>query len=228
MAESETSGSSAVPFSCAQCAAPLPEGAAFCPACGTAVSGEQPVMSVARVEPRFFGLPPPELVLALSVLALALAGVLLAGAHWVIAALALVLGLALLPLFVSLARRFPDTPVVRRSAAGLGTVRSRAGIVTEIGAARVRSRVRIMRLRAAIEKLEGERKARLRELGEAAYARDRSAVERGRARVAEVDAQLDAKRGAIAAIEAEAEERVRRARMEGRPTQIVEPGRQGH
>jgi hypothetical protein len=45
--------------------------------------------------------------------------------------------------------------------------------------------------------------------------------------VAEIDAQLDATRGEIASVGAEAEERVRQARLEGRPTQIVEPGRRG-
>jgi hypothetical protein len=187
------------------------------------VAGEQPVVNVTRVEPRFFGVPPPEVVLVLAMLALALGGVLLAGAHWVIGALVLALGLALLPVFVSLAQRFPDAPLVRRSTAGVGTIRSRAGIVTEIGAARVRSRLRIMSLRAEIERLEGERKVRLRELGEAAYEGDRSGMEKRRARVAEVDAQLEAKRGEVASVGAEADERVRRARMEGKPTQIVEP-----
>jgi hypothetical protein len=184
-------------------------------------------MSVSRVEPRFFGVPPPEIVLGLAVLALALAGVLLAAEHWVIGPLVLVLGLALLPVFASLAQRFPDAPVVRRSVAGLGTVRSRAGIVTEIGAAHVRSRLRIMSLRASIQRLEAERTIRLRELGEAAYARDRAGVERGRARVADIDTQLEAKRDEITSAGAEAEERVRQARLEGRPTQIVEPGRRG-
>jgi len=208
--------------SCSHCATRLPEGAAFCPACGTAVSGQ--VLSVTRVEPRLFGVAPPEIVLGLSVLALALAGVLLAGAHWVIGALVLLLGLALVPVFASLAQRFPDAPVVRRSAVRLGAVRSRAGIVTEIGAARVHSRVRVRGLHAAIGRLEKERRERLRELGEASYARDRSAVERGRGRMAEVDVQLEARRAEVAAVNAEAEERVRRARAEGRQTQVVKPG----
>jgi len=212
---------------CSQCATALPEGAAFCPACGTPVAGEQQVVSVTRIEPRFFGVPPPEIVLALALLALALAGVLVAERHWVIGPLVLVLGLALVPVFLSLAQRFPDAPLVRRSTAGFGSVRSRAGIVTEIGAARLRSRMRIMSLRGEIERLDAERKLRLRELGEAAYERDRSGVERGRARVAEVDAQLEARKGEVASVGAEAEERVRKARMEGRPTQIVEPGQQG-
>jgi hypothetical protein len=182
-------------------------------------------MSVSRVEPRFFGVPPPEIVLGLAVLALALAGVLLAAEHWVIGPVVLALGLALLPVFVSLAQRFPDAPVVRRSAAGLGAVRSRAGIVTDIGAAHVRSRMRIMSLRASIQRLEAERNVRLRELGEASFKRDRAGVERGRARVAEIDTQLGQRRGEIASVGAEAEERMQRVRLEGRPTQIVEPGR---
>jgi hypothetical protein len=209
---------------CNQCGEKLPSGAAYCPNCGLAVDSEgalRRVVNVTRLEPRFFGVPSPEAVLAAALVALALAAALLTSGHWLAGPFFLVICVLVLVVFSSLRRRFPDTPVVRWSRDAIAGVRRRTTIAVEVGTARLSSRLRAIGLTAALNRLSTVRRERALELGEAAYAGDTERAEAARERVAEIETLMEEKRAEVAAIEKAASERARRARREARPTDLV-------
>jgi hypothetical protein len=225
---------SAPPANCANCSAPLPRGARYCAACGTPVQSgdtvraevppneEGPVpVTVAQATPRWFGLPPPSVLLVLAVLLLVVAVVLLVLSAWVAGLVLLGLALLFAAGFLEAGRRKPDTPVVSASIGAVDSARARAGYTAQAFLTRSTARKEIARRRSEAMRLEGERGQLLSRLGAATYAGADGASEREAiGALDERIAQLEREAGEIAA---GAQERVQAARRQVQPTEIRTP-----
>jgi hypothetical protein len=225
---------SAPPANCANCSAPLPRGARYCAACGTPVqsgdtvraevppneTGPVPV-TVAQATPRWFGLPPPSVLLVLAVLLLVAAVVLLVLSAWVAGLLLLGLALLFAAGFLEAGRRKPDTPIVSASIGAVDSARARAGYTAQAFLTRTSARKEIARRRSEAMRLEGERGQLLSRLGAATYAGADGVAEREEiAALDERIAQLEREAGEIAA---GAQARVQAARRQVQPTEIRPP-----
>jgi hypothetical protein len=225
---------SAPPANCANCSAPLPRGARYCAACGTPVQSGDTVraevppnetgpfpVTVAQATPRWFGLPPPSVLLVLAVLLLVVAVVLLILSAWVAGLLLLGLALLFAAGFLEAGRRKPDTPIVSASIGAVDSARARAGYTAQAFLTRSSARKEIARRRSEAMRLEGERGQLLSRLGAATYTGADGAAEREAiAALDERIAQLEREAGEIAA---GAQERVQAARRQVEPTEIRSP-----
>jgi zinc-ribbon domain len=216
------------PGNCTSCGAPLPAGARFCPACGAPVEGETTVQAdvpphetspapatVSRAAPRWFGVAPASLVLAVAVVALGAATAFLVSGQLVAGLLVLGVALLLLAVFLEVARRKPDAPVAQRAVGAADSFKARAGFTAQALRTRSSARRAIKGRRAQALQLQGERDRLMRALGEAVYrGEDDSAL---REQIAGVEARQ-------AALQAEAEEIARRADQEvERASRAVQP-----
>ena len=225
---------SAQPANCANCSSPLPRGARFCAACGTPVqsgdtvraevppneTGPVPV-NVAQATPRWFGLPPPTVLLVLAVLLLVVAVVLLILSAWVAGLLLLGLALLFAAGFLEAGRRKPDTPIVSASIGAVDSARARAGYTAQAYLTRSSARKEIARRRGEALRLEGERGKLLAELGAAVYAGADGAAERDA--VSALDERIAELEREASEIAAGAQERVQAARRQVEPTEIRAP-----
>jgi zinc-ribbon domain len=220
---------------CSTCGNPLAGGARFCPNCGTAVqsgdtqraalppheTGSVPVQ-YSLAEPRFFGVTPATLLFGLAVAAVVLAVVFFATGHW---PLGLVLvGVALLSLagFLEVARRKPDAAVARATGEALWTLRQRAEAVLETLSARSQASAQLRALRRELDELSAVRRDRLLALGDATYRDDHATAEAIRLEVRRLDERAGAVEAETARVVAAAEARVRQARIEVQPTEMVD------
>jgi hypothetical protein len=224
--------------SCANCGFRLPKSARFCPECGTRVgagesetavqelpaseTGPVPV-EVTAAPPRFFGVTPPATVLALAAASLGVAIALLVAGHPIVGGALLALPAVLGLLFVSLARRFPDTAAVRLPARALRAVGARGGFVVETLTVHSSARLELARLRRELSRLLAQRGEAARALGEAVYADDHVATRSAREALAEVDGLISAKEGEMEQTAAGAMERIQRAQLQVLPTMIETP-----
>jgi hypothetical protein len=204
--------------SCGQCGQKLPKGSSFCPHCGRAVdaggtkvlelppdeTGQVPV-EIARVQPRYYGVTPTRLALALAAVAVFLAAFLFATGHWPIGLI--LLGVALLLVLVSV-----ET----------GAFRARAGVAADSVATRGRVTRRLLGLRRELRRMAVLRVGLLFELGDAVYRGDEQAAETVRGRVAELDRAVQQREGEMQTVIAQAHDRLRRRRLEVQPTEMVE------
>ena len=207
---------------CPQCGVETPFAARFCPACGELLGEEQepgPVtMQVA--EPRWFGVTPPQLLLAVTGAVLVLSIVLFAVGHWPYGLILLGLAALLLAAFVEAARRRPGAhPTVRAGAA----VRERTHSKLEELRARSTATAEARRIQSGLLLVEDERRQALSELGAAAHARDSTAEAAARAKLTELD-----EREASLSAELEerlwaAGERIRKAKLPVQDTMMVLP-----
>jgi hypothetical protein len=217
---------------CPNCGVDLPRDARFCPACGAQVdagstvqahlppneTGPVPV-STQWSEPHWFGITPPQLLLAVAALAFVLAIVLFATGHWPFGLILLGVAALLLAAFLEAARRRPESGVTRAST----DARERARSSWETLRARQNAAGEARRVQSALLLLESDRRTAFQELGAAVHARDPAAEANAQSRLAELDehevelrAQLD---GALG----EADERIRRARLPVQETMMVLP-----
>jgi zinc ribbon protein len=224
--------------SCPNCGARLPKRSRFCPECGTRVgagpdettvealppheTGPVPV-ELSTVTPRFFGVTPPSAVLALAAATLAAGIVLLATDHFIVGGVLLGVSVLLGIFFASLARRLPDEPVSRLSSQAYRSLRGRAEFAVESLAAHSIARVELFRLRRELADLLARRAETARMLGEAVYAGDLEGAESARAQMAELDGQVRAKEDEMEQTAANASERIQRAQLQVRPTQVEPP-----
>ena len=225
---------SAPPANCANCSAPLPRGARYCAACGTPVqsgdtvraevppneTGPVPV-TVAQATPRWFGLPPPSVLLVLAVLLLVAAVVLLVLSAWVAGLLLLGLALLFAAGFLEAGRRKPDTPIVSASIGAVDSARARAGYTAQAFLTRSSDRKEIARRRSEAMRLEGERGQLLSRLGAATYVGADEAAEREA--IAALDEQIARLEREATEIAAGAQEQVQAARRQVQPTEIRPP-----
>ncbi len=217
---------------CQNCGAAVPPDARFCPSCGAQVdagstvpahvpvdeTGPVPV-SLQRSEPHWFGVAPPQLLLASAAVALVLALVLFALGHWPYGLILLGVGALLVAAFLEAARRHPDSTVTRKSADAREHARSSWQTLQarQVAAAAAR------RIRSALLVLDSDRRTALQELGVAAHARDATAEAAARARLEELDARETALHAELAETLGTADERIRRARLPVQETAIVPP-----
>jgi hypothetical protein len=210
----------------------LPADARFCPSCGAQVdagstvraqvpadeTGPVPV-ALQRSEPHWFGVAPPQLLLAIAAVALVLALVFFALGHWPYGLILLGVGALLLAAFLEAAWRHPDSTVTRRSVA----VRERARSSWQTLLARQVATAEARRIQSALLQLDSDRRSALQELGAAAHARDATVEAGARARLEELDARETALHAQLAETLGAADERIRRARLPVQETAIVPP-----
>jgi hypothetical protein len=178
-------------------------------------------MSIQRAEPRWFGIAPPTWLLTLAGVALFLAIVLFATAHWPFGLILLGIAALLLAAFMEAARRRPhrDAPPPRSGS----RVRERTRSTWEEWRARSAASAEARRLQSALLLVESERKRALAALGAAAHLGDNHGEAAARAQLTELDEQevylheqLDRQ------LEA-AGERIRAARLPVQDTMMVLP-----
>jgi hypothetical protein len=204
--------------SCTNCGRRLSKQSRFCPECGQRVEGPVtkvlelppeetgPVpVTVTHAERRYYGVMPTALALGLAVGALAAAIVLFATGHWPVALV--VLGVGVLLLLVSV-----ET----------GVFRDRAGVAADSFATRGRATTRLLALRRELRRLEVARGRLLYELGVAVYRDDEQATGVARERLAELDEAWRQREGEMQTVIAQAQDRIRRRRLEVQPTEMVE------
>jgi hypothetical protein len=204
--------------SCANCGRRLPKESRYCPECGQPTGeGETKVLDlppdetgpvpVTYVEPerRYYGVTPTRLVVGMAAAGIVLAIVLFATGHWPIGLV--LLGLSLLLLLVTVE---------------LGIVRARAGLAADSLATRGRAATRVLALRRELKRLGAARGRLLFELGDAVYRGDEQATDTARAKVAELDEVARQREGEMQTVIAQAQDRLRRRRLEVQSTEMVE------
>jgi zinc-ribbon domain len=223
---------------CSKCGTELPANSKFCPECGAPVAAGDTVVEAvpppepgpAPVEPqvaerRIFGVPPSSVLLLLTVAGVAGAVVLFALGEWPWALIVLGLtGFVATALFTQ-ARRLPGETggMTKASLRGLDSVRARGRAVVETVAAHGSARMELARLRREVDALTADRRDRVRELGEAAYADDKAAVKELKDRIKQIDDDIQAKEAQMARVTIDAQERIGRAKLGVQPTRIEEP-----
>jgi hypothetical protein len=219
---------------CASCRATLPAGARICPECGATVddlagatlrvevppeeTGPVPV-SFSQAEPRWFGVPPPALLLTVAAACAVAAVALFATGGWPYGLILLGVAALLLAAFLELARRRPGQPAGGAPA----DVRGRAESAWETWRARASVAAESRRIRYALLAVESERRAALLELGAAAHGGDAAREQDARARLAALDGrEAELQRRLQEQVELTAE-RIRRARLPVQETVMVTP-----
>jgi hypothetical protein len=200
---------------CPNCGAALPAEARFCASCGAQAG----VVATVRSEPHWFGVAPPQLLLAIAVLTLVAALVLFALGHWPYGLILLGVGALLLAAFLEAARRRPDSTVTRASV----DARERARSSWQTLLARQAATAETRRIKSALLLLDSDRRGALQELGAAAHAQDATAEAAARARLEELDAQETALQAELVETLGTADERIRKARLPVQETAIVPP-----
>ena len=204
--------------SCATCGRRLPKQSRYCPECGQPVedpatkvhelppeeTGPVPV-TVAHTDRRYYGVTPTALVLVLAVAAVVAAIVLFATGHWPVALV--VLGVGVLLFLVSV-----ET----------GVFRERAGVAADSFATRGRVTTRLLALRRELRRLEAARRRLLYELGVAVYRDDEEETAVARQRLTELDETWRQREGEMQTVIAQAQDRIRRRRLEVQQTEMVE------
>jgi hypothetical protein len=176
-------------------------------------------VSVDRVEPRWFGVTPPHLLLGVALAGVVIALLLFVSGHWPYGLIVLGLAALLLAAFLEVARRRPHSPVTRASV----DLRERAGSMLETWRARAAVTAEVRRIQSGIFVVESERRTALLELGEAAHRGDGIAEAGVRARLADLDAREAELRRALEEKLERAGERIYKARLSVQDTMMVKP-----
>jgi hypothetical protein len=185
-------------------------------------TGPVPVV-VKHAEPRWFGVPPPLVLLGLTVASFAVAIVSFAAGSWPAGLVLLGLSTLFAAVFLEVARRRPDSTLTQASFGAVVGARSWAGSRFEVLRARSSAIAESQRVHGARAVIESERRmARLR-LGEALRSHDIEGVHDARERLEELDRAEGSLEGRIEARRAQADERIRRVRLATQETMIKPP-----
>lgn len=222
--------------SCPGCGAPAPEGAKFCPSCGTALAAadgetrEVPVppsetgpvpVSLEVARPRIFGVPPPLAIFALAVAALGFAVVAFVSGNWPVGLVALAVALALAAFYLQLARKPWAGPFASASSAFVDGLGARAGVFRTSVGVWSQARREVLQLKQELLRLSAERDSELRALGEAALRKDSKEMSRLRGRIGELDAEVEQLERTIAETVERARHTVGEQRIAIQPTERV-------
>jgi hypothetical protein len=180
-------------------------------------------VEVAVATPRYFGVTPPTLLFGIATATLALAITLAILAHWIAALVLAALVLAELALFLSLARRKPDTAVAKASVRVVTRARERAAWLVRATTVRTDAGRRLTRLRHELLELDAWRDRRLRDLGEVVYAGDDEAAERLKSELTVLDEERRGKEDEMRAIEEAAREHLDRGSLQVQSTVVNPP-----
>ena len=204
---------------CPACSAKLPADARYCTACGRPVTNEAAPVAFSRVEPHWFGVPPPMLLLGVAVGAILLAVVVLAGGSVPFGLILLGVGALLLALYFESARRRRSSVVARVSA----DVRDRAGSALE--SLRVRSTVaaEARRVHGELAAIHVQRRDALLALGEATHRSDEQAGAEAEKLLAELEKRETDLQAQLQAQVEEAGERLRQAKLSVNKTVVAPP-----
>jgi hypothetical protein len=221
---------------CRNCGSDLPHAARFCPVCGAQVNEDSTVqadvpasetgpvpVSMRRSEPHWFGIAPPDVLLAVAAIAFVIAIILFATGHWPYGLILLGAAALLLAAFLEAARRRPDSGVTRASV----DARERARSSWETLRARQAATAETRRVQSALLLLESEQRSALQDLGAAAHAQDSTAEAIVRARLAELDAHEAELRTQLDLAVGKAHERIHKARLPVQETMMVLPTEPG-
>ncbi|HLY95527.1 MAG TPA: zinc ribbon domain-containing protein [Gaiellaceae bacterium] len=204
---------------CPACSATLPADARYCTACGRPVIDEAAPVSFSRVEPRWFGVAPPTLLLSVALGAVVVSVVVLAGGGLAFGLFLLGVGALLLALYVETARRRRNSLVARVSA----DVRDRAGSTWESLRARSVVAVESRRVHGELAAIRMQRRDALLALGEATHRSDGEAAAEAQKRLAELEERETALEAQLQAQVEEAGERIRKARLSVDRTVVAPP-----
>jgi hypothetical protein len=185
-------------------------------------TGPVPV-SVAHAETRWFGVPPPLVLLVLTVGCAVAAIALLADGNWTVGLFLLALSALLAAAFLEVAHRRPDSALTRASAVAALGAREWASWRLELLRAKGSAVAGLQRVEAARSVIESERRAALLRLGEAVQSGDDEAEAEARRRLRELAEAEKALEGRLQETRAQAEERIQRIRLSGQQTMVVEP-----
>jgi hypothetical protein len=184
-------------------------------------TGPVPV-SVVHADTRWFGVPPPLVLLLLSLGAFAGAIVCFLGPwpFWII-----LLGVAglLAAAFLEVAKRRPDSAFTRVSADAAVAARRRAGTSLELLWARSRAVAERQRVHTSRSVIESERRAARLRLAEAVRSEDDADAAMLRERLAELDRAEEELGERFDERIAQADDRVRRVRLSAAETMVVVP-----
>lgn len=212
------------PVSCPACGAEAPPESRFCPRCGARLGDRSgPAEPSGSTADRSRAPSLTVLLLAVSGIALVAGIVLVALGTWVVGLVLMGIALLLLAIALEAARRRPEAAADGTPGRALGSLRARAGAATDVLLARTTARREILRRRKELMVLDSARSDLTRELGEAVHRGDEARADEARARLDAVDEAMAAKQREIARIGEEAAEHVSRARLEVRPTELVDP-----
>jgi len=185
-------------------------------------TGPVPV-AVRHAEPRWFGVPPPLVLLGLTLALFVVAIVSFAAGSWPAGLVLLGLSALFAAVFLEVARRRPDSTLTQASSGAVVVARSWAGSRFEVLRARSSAIAESQRVHGARAVIESERRmARLR-LGEALRSHDVEGAHEARERLGELDRAEGSLEGRIEARRAQADERIRRVRMATEQTMIKPP-----
>lgn len=184
-------------------------------------------VSIAHAETRWFGVPPPVVLLVLAAVSLVAAVALFASGGWPYGLILLGVAALFVTAFLEVARRRPDSALTRASAdAAVGT-RERARATLEMLMARSSAVAEQQRVRSARAVIEAERRATMLRLGEAVHREDEETARSARDRLAELDLAEKELGKRLELRLAETDERLRRARLPVQQTMIVAPEGEG-
>lgn len=195
-----------------------------CGWCGAKLAGgaEPETVTVQQADRRVFGVPPATGILVVGTLLIVLGVVLVFTGNAAFGLFAMAAGLLVFAGFPSLARRPDESPVARRAVRSYDGLRERADATIESLAARASARRNLSRIDGELAELERARTAGLQQLGEAAYVRSETDVERIRGELEAADAALEAKRAEREQLLAETEEKLEGARLRAQPTERLQ------
>jgi hypothetical protein len=172
---------------------------------------------------RLFGVPPSSVLLVLGAAGVALAVALFLTGYWPWGLIVLGLSIFTLLGFLSVARQLPGdaSPAGQAPLDAVRSARARAGAVVESIATQGTARLELARLRREAGRLVAERHTRLRELGAAVYEEHEAAAKELTGKIKDLDAELESKEAQMRKVTMDAIERVGRAQMRVRPTEIL-------
>jgi len=213
---------------CPSCGEELPEGARFCPSCGTPAGELPPIETVAgpvvhdSAERRWLGLPVRFVLLCLGFAGFGAAIGLVATGNWGWGLVALLVAAILLAALADATRRRADVwseRSVRLAADG----RAHATTAAEVWRTRFDTTVNRWRTQNRLDQIELERRPALQDLGEAVWLKDRSSQTAARERLKALEAERQRIEEEHAEHLAGAEERIRNARLPVQQTLMVTP-----